>query len=168
MITNHGHKLFFALWPGDAERNALARLQDDVSGRLTPRGKLHLTLAFLGQQPAERLPLLLEILHALPVPPMRLEIDCYGYFARPRIAWAGMTQPPPELAALHAGLAARLAQAGIEAAAHEAFRPHITLAREAKTAPPPAQFEAVIWNVREVALVESMPGGEYRPIALQR
>jgi len=168
MITNHGHKLFFALWPGDAERNALVRLQDDVDGRLTPRSKLHLTLAFLGQQPAERLPLLLEILHALPVPPMRLEIDCYGYFTRPRIAWAGMTQPPPELSALHAGLATRLAQAGIEAAEHDAFRPHITLAREAKAAPPPAQFEAVVWNVREVALVESMPGGAYRPIALQR
>jgi 2'-5' RNA ligase len=168
MITNHGHKLFFALWPGDPERNALARLQDDVGGRLTPRGKLHLTLAFLGQQPAERLPQLLDILHALQVPHMRLEIDCYGYFARPRIAWAGMTQAPPALGALHAELMARLAQAGIASAQHDAFRPHITLAREANSAPPQARFDAVIWEASEVALVESMPDGAYRPIALQR
>mgnify|MGYP006146538469 CR=1 FL=1 len=32
------------------------------------------------------------------VAPLRLVIDCYGYFTRPRIAWAGMTQVPPALA----------------------------------------------------------------------
>ena len=89
------HKLFFALWPDEAARQAMVRLQQPVRGRLIPPEKLHLTMAFLGQQPAEALPLLLDILHAVELPPLTLEIDCYGYFKRPQIAWAGMRGPPP-------------------------------------------------------------------------
>ena len=93
-------KLFYALWPGAAEREALAALQQGIAGRLTPRDKLHLTLAFLGHVPAERVPALLAIRDALAVPPLRLVVDCYGYFARPRIAWAGMHETPVTLLTL--------------------------------------------------------------------
>jgi len=167
MIANHPSlKLFFALWPDAPTRNALVRLQAPVAGRHTPRDKLHLTMAFLGQQPVDALPVLLDILSAVPVPPMRLTVDCYGYFTKPRIAWAGMQSPPDALLAMQADLMARLEAAGFPAATHGAFKPHITLAREARSAPPDAPPETVVWDVRELALVESDTAtGQYRPIA---
>ncbi|KRC00064.1 RNA 2',3'-cyclic phosphodiesterase [Duganella sp. Root198D2] len=165
MITKQaGHKLFFALWPDDAVRQALVRLQTPVRGRLIPPEKLHLTMAFLGQQPAEALPVLLGILHATHVPPLQLTLDCYGYFKRPHIAWAGMGTAPGGLLAAQAELMSRLAAAGFSAATHGEFKPHVTLAREAKEAP--AEFGAVpvVWNVEGLALVESMPDGRYVPV----
>lgn len=168
MIANHPEattngatrKLFYALWPGDAERAALTALQAGVHGRLIPPAKLHITLAFLGHLPAEALPQLQEILAALPVPPLELSIDCYGYFARPRIAWAGMTQPPAALLDLQAQLVRRLEAAGFSTATHGCFKPHVTLAREASEAPS-GTFAPVAWREARAVLVESLPGGEY-------
>ena len=170
MIANHPaqapnratRKLFYALWPDDATRAALAALQAGVQGRPTPRAKLHITLAFLGQQPAEAVPALLDILAALTLPALRLEIDCYGYFARPRIAWAGMRHIPAPLPALQADLVRRLEAAGFSAASHGTFKPHVTLAREAPEIPQAtATFAPVVWQVERAVLVESLPGGEY-------
>jgi 2'-5' RNA ligase len=168
MIANQStYKLFFALWPDAATRLALQQLQQGLAGRLTPPDKLHLTLAFLGQQPAAALPLLLDILRDTPVPPLRLQFDCYGYFSKPRIAWAGMRQAPPALFALQAALMARLQAAGLSAATHGQFRPHITLAREAKAAPTQDVGAAVSWEIAALALVESVPAsGRYQPLGL--
>ncbi|WP_374584587.1 RNA 2',3'-cyclic phosphodiesterase [Pseudoduganella sp.] len=160
------HKLFFALWPDAAVRQALVRLQQPVRGRLIPPEKLHLTMAFLGQQPAEALPALQAILAGTVIPPLALEIDCYGYFTRPRIAWAGMQAPPAALLEVQAGLMARLEAAGFSAATHGEFKPHITLAREAKEAPGAFSAAPVTWHVAGLALVESMPGGAYVPLAV--
>ncbi|WEF31412.1 RNA 2',3'-cyclic phosphodiesterase [Pseudoduganella chitinolytica] len=168
MIANHPdastneatRKLFFALWPDDAQRAALVALQAGMQGRLIPPAKLHITLAFLGHLPATAVPTLLAILHALPVPPLALSIDCYGYFARPRIAWAGMTQPPAALLDLQAELVRRLVAAGFSTATHGSFKPHVTLAREAREAPS-GTFAPVPWHGARAVLVESLPGGEY-------
>lgn len=159
------HKLFFALWPDQQARQALVRLQQPVRGRLIPPEKLHLTMAFLGQQPAEAVPALLDILEAMPAPPLRLDIDCYGYFKRPRIAWAGLSAPPAGLLTLQAELMARLEAAGFSAATHGEFKPHITLAREAKEAPGEFSEAPVVWQVAGLALVESLPDGRYVPLA---
>lgn len=160
------HKLFFALWPDAATRQALVRLQQPVHGRLIPPDKLHLTMAFLGQQPAEALPALQAILAASTMPALELHIDCYGYFTRPRIAWAGMTAPPEALLAAQAELMARLEAAGFSAATHGAFKPHVTLAREANEAPALFGAAPVVWKVGGLALVESMPDGAYVPLAV--
>jgi len=169
MITKQAvHKLFFALWPDEGVRQDLVRLQQPVRGRLIPPEKLHLTMAFLGQQPAEALPVLLDILHATRVPPMQLTVDCYGYFKRPHIAWAGMSAPPSGLLAVQGELMARLEAAGFSAATHGEFKPHVTLAREAKEAPAGFSGAPVVWDVRGLALVESMPDGRYLPLAKNR
>ena len=167
MKAETGRKLFFALWPAPDTRAALARLQPLAPGRPIAPAKLHLTLAFLGHQPPAALTPLLAILQglALPETPLRLSIDCLGYFQRPRIAWAGMSQVPPALPALQAELMTRLAAAGFSPATHGQFRPHVTLAREAPHAPPDARFAAVPWLADQVALVESLPDGSYAPIA---
>ncbi|WP_051293667.1 RNA 2',3'-cyclic phosphodiesterase [Pseudoduganella violaceinigra] len=159
------HKLFFALWPDEEARQALVRLQQPVRGRLIPPEKLHLTMAFLGQQPAAALPALLEILHASSVPPMELALDCYGYFKRPQIAWAGMRVAPPALLAAQAELMQRLEAAGFSAATHGEFKPHVTLAREAKQAPGAFSGAPVLWRVAGLALLESMADGRYVALA---
>ena len=159
------HKLFFALWPDEDVRQDLVRLQQPVRGRLIPPEKLHLTMAFLGQQPAAALPVLLDILHATHVPPLQLTVDCYGYFKRPQIAWAGMSAVPAGLLAAQGELMSRLEAAGFSAATHGEFKPHITLAREAKEAPAEFSGVPVVWNVQGLVLVESMPDGRYLPVA---
>lgn len=172
MISNDSpatatRKLFFALWPDPATRAALARLLPLVQGRHIPPAKLHLTLAFLGQQEASRLPALMDILQRLTIPALPLRIDCLGYFTRPQIAWAGMAQPPAALLALQERLMAALMAAGFNPATHGGFKPHITLAREAPHAPPATAFEPVQWHATQVALVASdMASGEYLPLAL--
>ncbi|MNY75971.1 RNA 2',3'-cyclic phosphodiesterase [compost metagenome] len=63
---------------------------------------------------------------------------------------------------------AKLEAAGFSAATHGEFKPHITLAREAREAPAEFCGAPVSWNVEGLALVESMPGGAYVPLAEHR
>jgi RNA 2',3'-cyclic 3'-phosphodiesterase len=147
-------RLFFALWPDDATREALQRLQTNIAGRRTAYGNLHITLAFLGRQPAGKLPALLSILDSLSGIAMPLAIDRFGYFARNRVAWAGMHQVPQALLQLRGGLVQALLDNGIEFDNRGAFKPHITLARDAK-APADIVFEPIHWHAGHVALVRS-------------
>lgn len=147
--------LFYALWPDDETRAALAQLQTRVKGRLTRPPNMHLTLAFLGPQPDALLPVLRSILTHLKAEPLELEIDRLGYFSRNRIAWAGAQAPPPALAKLHRELVRELERKGI---AHDEsgrmFRPHITLARNAD-APADLPFEALRWRADRIVLARS-------------
>jgi RNA 2',3'-cyclic 3'-phosphodiesterase len=156
------HKLFFALWPDAAERDALAPWQSLVRGRPVVTANLHLTLAFLGWQPAAAVAPLLAILDRLHVPELQLQFDMLGYFSGQRIAWAGMRAAPPALLALQEQLTDALDGAGLRADSHGPFRPHVTLARHA--APPEAAIAApVLWRHARVALMQSgTPDGVYR------
>jgi 2'-5' RNA ligase len=73
---------------------------------------------------------------------------------------------PAGLATLHADLAALLRAQGLRVEAR-AFRPHVTLARHAQGAMPPAEPPAIEWAVRGYALVRSHSGAplRYEPIA---
>jgi len=55
-------RLFFALWPDDATRRALAACASAVvaqtGGREVAAGNLHLTLAFIGERPTTLVPTL--------------------------------------------------------------------------------------------------------------
>ena len=82
-------RLFFALWPDEATRAKLAVLQEGISGRKVSAANLHLTLAFLGNQPRALLGDLAQVMQAQTPAPFTLRIDHYGYFSKPRIAWAG-------------------------------------------------------------------------------
>ena len=145
-------RLFYALWPDDATRTALAQLQSTMRGRKTRRQNLHLTLAFLGEQPSSLLPVLHEILTDLPHAEIPLVLDRIGYFRQKRIAWAGMHQVPDALIRLAQRLAAGLAQHGINSPSD--FKPHITLARNAE-APDDIPFAAIHWTANQIVLVQS-------------
>lgn len=153
-------RLFYALWPDDATRAALMSLQAGVQGRKVPAENLHVTLAFLGEQPSRLLPALIDVLQRLPQPDMVLKIDRLGYFRRNRIAWAGMSEVPAELTGLHQSLSELLRDTGMDIRSDSRFRPHVTLARDAPEAPDDT-IVAVEWKVKSAVLVRSMtaPGG---------
>lgn len=160
-------RLFFALWPAPQTRAALAALQSRVAGRQTRPGNLHITLAFLGMQPAATLPALRAILASLPPSDFLLEIDRLGYFSRRRIAWAGAHRVPEALPALHHALSQALLRDGIAFDRRASFTPHVTLARDADP-PPDLPFDPVRWRVGQIALVQSSTtteGAAYRVLA---
>lgn len=162
------HRLFFALWPDPATRLALTRLQGALGGKPTPAEKLHLTLAFLGLQPDGALPALHRLLESVPARPMRLQLDAYGHFHGPRIAWAGMRDAPPALLALHDALMEEVAALGLLLPDRSGFRPHVTLARNAVAAPA-TPFAPLPWLANEMVLVESSSAtGRYQVLAARR
>lgn len=160
-------RLFFALWPDEQTRMRLAGLQKGIKGRKTRHANLHLTLAFLGEQPESSLTILQRILDELTVPDMHLVIDRIAYFARQRIAWAGMRQAPESLLGLQQALCVALEHGGIAFDRRDAFKPHITLARDAAPAGT-TEFEPIVWRARQVSLVHSRmeaAGITYRVLA---
>ena len=160
------HRLFYALWPDPPTRAALAHIQAGLAGAITRPEKLHLTMAFLGQQPASALPALCHILHSVAAQPIELALDATGFFSGQRIAWAGMQVTAPGLLDLRGALMDLLAgQQFVPVFEHDRFTPHITLARKASP-PPDGGRTPIHWLARELVLVESSStNGDYRIIA---
>lgn len=103
-------------------------------GALTPEENLHLTLAFLGEQPPARMG---EISGAMlkatkNAPGFELRFDRAGRFRREGgdIWWLGAAESP-ELTKLQAGLAAELRARGFKLEDRR-YTPHLTLAREVR------------------------------------
>ena len=172
MSADHtpGLRLFYALWPDQATREALAALQHGMVGRPTRPDNLHLTLAFLGQQPAAVLPLLEAALAALPAAPLPLLLNRSGYFPRHRIAWIGPEPAPAALLDLQQNLTQALAQLPLRYEQPAHFMPHVTLARKAPSAPDPA-LAPVAWRSSQIVLVQSdtlAQGAHYRVLVARR
>jgi 2'-5' RNA ligase len=131
-------RLFVALDVPEVAKREVRRRLAAVRDRL-PRAKwvdpdnLHVTLAFLGEVDAAKLPALSARLGAAfaPFEPMDLRLSSSGTFppGRPaRVAWIGV-DAPREIAALHREvMAAAVETLGIEPEARE-HRSHVTLAR---------------------------------------
>lgn len=166
---NENLRLFYALWPDAATRKALEKWQPALKGRLVPPYNLHITLAFLGNQPASLLPILRTILNRLEAPALKLKLDQLGHFARNRVAWAGMTFIPPELLQLHAALISELKENCIRHDERPQFVPHLTLARNAARPAETAVAPPVEWTADHIALVYSpMNGSPYQVLASKR
>lgn len=151
-------RIFYALWPDEATRDALhagqAAWQWPGRARLVPRDKLHLTLHFLGQVPLAQVDALVR---AEPVDWRAFEcrVDRAGRWGG--VAWLAPTQAPEALVRLHEALAGQLVRMGLSYD-RRAYAPHVTLAREAFGARPPPHPDPVCWAVEEYALVVSRPG----------
>lgn len=161
-------RLFFALWPGEAARGALAALARetarDCGGRAVAGNRLHLTLAFLGEVPAGRVGAVRGAAAAVSAAAFDLVLDRAGSFARAGVAWAGVEPPPPALATLQADLAGRLAAAGF-LLERRPFAAHLTLARRVARPVEGRAIAPVGWRVWDFALVETKPGdGRYETI----
>lgn len=164
-------RLFFALWPDAGTRNALAatarQFQKACGGRSPPAENLHLTLAFLGNVAAMRLPELRVVADAVIAETFELDLARAGYWRAQRLAWAAPLDCPPALTGLHDQLTDALRLHGFQTE-RRAFKPHVTLLRDA--APPPLHADSMMpahWPVRDFVLACSEPasqGVRYRVI----
>ncbi|MES2898563.1 MAG: RNA 2',3'-cyclic phosphodiesterase [Pseudomonadota bacterium] len=152
-------RLFIALWPEDGVRDALAAWRD---GWQWPRhatpvrtARLHVTLHFLGDVAAERLPDLGPAL-ACQFEPFTLSFG-HNQLWPHGIAVLEPHSTPAALTTLHAALALRLQQLGVPTDSRP-YRPHATLARRAAGATSPQCGPAIDWRVERYALMQSVTG----------
>lgn len=161
-------RLFLALLPGAAVQAALAAHAqawhwNAGAVRYAPLD-WHVTLHFIGALPRTRLD---ELKAALVAPVMPFELR----FGEPVLWPHGLAvllpmAVPAALQRLHDQLGLRLRQLGLRTD-ERAYRPHLTLARRAEGAVPPAP-PAWGWNVRGYVLMESTGRPEARYRVLQQ
>ena len=171
-------RLFFAVQLPDAARETMrpslevARRAGEAGVGFTRLEQLHLTLAFLGEQPESALGRASAAAEAVRgLPHFELSISGRGAFpgmSRPRVLWLGVGEGAATLTELANELSARLREQGF-ALEDRAFRPHLTLgrtsprgdrdARRALEALPTGELAR--FAVRELALMQSVlgPGG---------
>jgi 2'-5' RNA ligase len=154
-------RLFFALWPTEAEREALWRAVRKTvrasGGRPVARDNLHVTLAFLGPVAAARRAEIETAAGEVRSAAFGLSFARLGYWPRPRLVWVAPEEAPAALVGLYDALWSALERLGF-ARERRAFRPHITLARKVAR---PGRMElagAVSWSCTSFALVHSRTG----------
>ncbi len=134
-------RLFFAVELPSEVQAALGRLNPNDASRdyrWSDPSLLHVTLAFLGQQPEERLDTLRrvgsEAAAASRAGVLKLgQPGSFGSRNAPRVLWIGLDGDLTALQALQSKLDVGLTDAGFQLEAR-AFTPHITLARRRESA----------------------------------
>lgn len=161
MAAGERARVFFALWPDDAVRQALSaaalRAQAECGGRAIAAEKIHLTLFFVGDVERARIAELESYAGAVAATPFDLATDVLGYWRHNRIVWAGAHATPVELGRLVTDLTSRLAAAGYRGE-DRPYVPHVTLLRNARRAPREKSLPAPAWHAREFVLAESAEG----------
>ena len=167
-------RLFFALWPDEAMRQAMAQAVRKAArasgGRPVPAANLHITLAFLGSVPERRLPELAEVARAAAEAftsafahaadassrgrPLELAFDRVEYWRAAHLLCALPSEAPAPVMALARKLQDVLVASGF-APDLKPFRPHVTLARKVVRPGAEGEMHPVIWRFTELSLVES-------------
>jgi 2'-5' RNA ligase len=149
---------FFALWPDDATADALAQLAERTAqagrGRATGRDRIHLTLAYLGATPPDRLPALYELAQGIGAKPFVLTLDRIGCWAHNQIAWAGASEIPEALQSLQGALSEGADAMGFPFDART-FSPHVTLARKVRSHFAAKPMRPIEWRVDQFRLMRS-------------
>ena len=166
-VAGASARLFIALWPELAVRDALAawseQWQWNTGASRVRAERLHLTLHFLGDVPRTALPALRLAL--------RVPFESFSLSLGRAAVWRGgvaVLEPdrvPPHLNHLHEALGEALRRQAVPSDTRP-YRPHLTLARRASPAVPPPLGPQLRWTVRSYALVESCPqrAGAYEVI----
>lgn len=151
------HRLFFALEPNQKVRREIHAVQKKLacSGRMIPTERIHITLAFLGQQTPEMIPQLCAIASRLHFEPCTLVLDRLGTFRRVRVLWLGATVIPASLRDFHQTLLSELEKSGI-GFDRKAWKPHLTLYRRLRNKTGIMERVAVNWRLNQFSLMESI------------
>jgi 2'-5' RNA ligase len=154
-------RLFLAAWPDSRSAAALTalagRLAAEAGGKAMPEAKIHLTLAFLGAIDDAKRAAAIDAARTIAGTAFELAVDQAGSFRRARVAWAGISRPPPALLLLQSRLEAALRGRGIELD-DRPFAPHMTLVRNTVRAIPVAPIAPIAWRVDAFTLVRSETG----------
>jgi RNA 2',3'-cyclic 3'-phosphodiesterase len=165
-------RVFFAIWPGKAERAALAAwrapLHKQCGGRMMRPDTLHTTLVFLGNVAERRLEALQLAAAEVAGLPFEICFDVARYWGHNHIVYAAPDKSPELLLKLVSDLEHGLRRHRFQFD-RRAYKPHVTLLRNAKwkDEPLPAMPHAT-WQVRDFALVQSLSdenGARYRVLA---
>ncbi|MCV2872371.1 RNA 2',3'-cyclic phosphodiesterase [Defluviimonas sp. WL0050] len=126
-------RAFLAIPLPETTADALSDLQAECPvGRTVPIENLHLTLAFLGDEPEAVIEAAHEAVGTITLPGFELELAGLGTIGghTPALAYIG-TSPCPPLKELHQRIRGRLHGAGLMLP-RERFLPHVTLVRFGK------------------------------------
>jgi RNA 2',3'-cyclic 3'-phosphodiesterase len=169
---NETARLFFALWPDETERAALAAWQPSLhelcGGRVIHADMLHATLVFLGEVELSRLEALQLAAQEVNGKAFRLTFDAARYWGHNHIVYAASGDEPSHLMQLVRDLNLSLRKHHF----HFDKRPyqsHVTLLRNARWGEQPLPaMHRVAWQVREFVLVQSLSdkqGTSYQVLA---
>ena len=157
-------RLFFALWPDEASRRALAaataRAVRRSGGRPVPAANLHVTLAFLGSVPQSQLPQLQRLAreqasaHPPSDVPLSLTFEQLAHWPRQQILCATATEESGAVHALAASLRDLVAAAGFRPDL-KTFHAHVTVARKVVRFARASALRPVVWRFADFALLES-------------
>lgn len=154
-------RLFFALWPDDAQRQALDQALTETlpsrAGRRLPLANLHVTLVFIGLADAAQQACLERLAAGLTPQAFDLLLDRINWWRQSQVLWLGCAETPPALAQLVADLRAGATACGFGVDARP-FRVHMTLMRKVRRRPLPLPgTPPLAWRPDSFALVESVP-----------
>lgn len=163
-IPQQKRRLFFALWPGAAQRAALAAWQPPLrelcGGRTMRPDTLHLTLVFLGEVAEQRLQAACLAAQETDFRRFDLQLAAAHYWGHNHIVHAAPLAVPAPLAALVAGLEHGLRRHGFHFE-ERPYKPHVTLLRNAKWSDAELPSLPVVrWPVRDFVLVQSLSGAQ--------
>jgi 2'-5' RNA ligase len=152
-------RLFFALWPHAAMREAMVhairKAASASGGRPVPAANLHVTLAFLGAVPEQRLGELGGIgKGAASGGSLELVFDHLEHWRTAQLLCALPAATPTQVAALARRLRDTLAASGF-APDLKPFRPHVTVVRKVSRPGGIEKIDSVAWTFTELALIES-------------
>ena len=165
-------RVFFALWPGKAQREALAAwqvpLKKRCGGRAMRAETLHVTLVFLGAVAQHRLEELQRAAREVAGAPFTLRLDRVRFWGHNRIAFAAPSETPELLRQLVSDLERKLRRHRFRFD-RRSYQPHVTLLRKAgcNDAMLPS-LPDVSWRVRQFVLVHSLSdenGARYEVLA---
>jgi len=163
--ANTARRLFFALWPDETARRAIANLASTLpvprGARLTRTDRLHVTVVFLGDfnpLPDTMLASIQSAADSVRAHSFAMSLDHVGSFPRARVGWLGPSRVPAALTDLHDALSDALQSAGVPLKASTPFVPHLTIQRNVRTRLPAMDVPPIEWTVRELVLVASAPG----------
>lgn len=163
-------RLFFALWPDEAQRAALVRAAAKIvwhcGGRPVPASNLHVTLTFLGSVPESRLEELSTIARRVAATfpqdamPLAVSLEALEHWAKPQVLAAlGSRTMTQEGAASGVVELARLLTDETAAAGFspdlKPFRVHVTVARKVARPPRSSAVGKIRWSFESFSLIES-------------
>ena len=158
-------RLFIAINFCEKTKNEILHLQESLRsqsqrGNFSRPENLHLTLAFLGDTPEEKVPAIFDIISRLKIQPFKTYFNYTGCFTRSRKElWYIGAKPDcpglPLLKNIHEQLLDSLLQAGCSVD-QRPFRAHITLGREIKCSEPVVLDKPdIVVNVDRISLMRS-------------
>jgi len=171
-------RLFFAIELPPETQSALAQLQGDSPDyRWVDPRSMHLTLAFLGEQPEVRLPELEQVgtVAARQSHTGKLRLGEAGHFGSaraPRVLWVDIQGDVNKLLELQVNLTRALKEKSFPTEERE-FRAHVTLARRRERATGsaprgwPPRVEPVAFGLNTLTLMQSRlspKGAIYAPV----